>query len=62
MSDKTPTTPTPTLDELLELARAHVMTPEERREQRISFVWGMLPWDSKLTKDDVRRHLEEMGL
>lgn len=53
--------PHPKLDALLERARAHVMTPEERREQRISFVYGMLPFRSTLTKDDVRRMMQDLG-
>lgn len=46
---------------LIDRARSYVMTPEERREQRISFVFGMLPYRSTTTKDDVRRMLQEMG-
>jgi hypothetical protein len=53
---------TAALDELLKRAVVHVMTPEERREQKISFVWGMLPFRSTLTKDDVRRIMQEQGL
>lgn len=50
------------LDRIIEIAKKHVMTPRERREQRISFVWGMLPSTSTLTKKDVRRIMEEQGL
>jgi hypothetical protein len=50
------------LEALLKRAAAHVMTPEERREQRISFVFGMMPYHSTLTKDDVRRMMHEQGL
>jgi hypothetical protein len=53
---------TTNLDALLKRAAAHVMTREERREQKISFVFGMLPFRSMLTKDDVRRMMKELGL
>jgi len=33
----------PTLDELLEEARKHEMTPEEKQAQRESFARGMMP-------------------
>lgn len=33
----------PTLDELLEEAKKHEMTPEERQAQRESFARGMIP-------------------
>ena len=51
-----------TLEALLEKARNHVMTAAEIREQRISFTYGMLPFSSTLTKDDVRKLLERNGL
>ena len=35
------------------------LTPEERFEQRVSFVYGQLSEHSPLTKDDVRRILTE---
>jgi hypothetical protein len=35
------------------------MTPEERFEQRVSFVYGQLSEYSPLTKEDVRRILSE---
>jgi hypothetical protein len=47
---------------LFGIALSHVMTPEERREQRISFVYGLLPFRSTLTKADVRRMMHEQGL
>lgn len=50
-----------TLEQLIKIAKRHVMTPEERREQRISFVYGMLPFNSTQTREDVRRILEEQG-
>lgn len=53
---------TPELQDLLERSRNYVMSPEERREQRISFVYANLSSRSTLTKDDVRRIMEEQGL
>ena len=58
MSDLTPTSPpnNPKLDRLLKEAAKRPMTPAERREQRISFVYGqMMDCAPHLTKDDVRR-------
>lgn len=43
------------LDALLKAARHHEMTPEERREQRISFAFGNAAIDDSLvTKEHVR--------
>jgi hypothetical protein len=45
----------PTLESLLEAALSHEMTPEERREQRISFAYGNLAIDDPtVTKEHVR--------
>lgn len=43
------------LEELVEKARNHVMTPEERFEQRVSFVYGQM--NGSMTKDEVRQSL-----
>ncbi len=51
----------PELLALIEKARTYKMTPEEVFEQRVSFVFGMLSSRSKLTRDDVRRHLINMN-
>jgi hypothetical protein len=54
--------PNPTLTALLEAARNHEMTPEERREQRISFVYGNLAIDDpSVTKEHVREADREMN-
>ena len=46
----------PKLDRLLKEAAGRNMTPAERREQQISFVYGqMMDCAPHLTKDDVRR-------
>ena len=47
----------PDLDALIERARHIKMSPEDWFEQRVSFVYGMLPHDSKITKDEVREML-----
>ena len=47
------------LGRLLRESAAKPMTPEERFEQKVSWVYGMLPHDTPLTKEDVRRHLLE---
>lgn len=39
---------------------ANFPTPAEKLEQRVSFVYGMLGFDSKLTKDEVRAKLIEI--
>lgn len=49
------------LERLVEAARNHVMTPRERAEQRVSFVYGMLSSKSTLTKEDVRAMLRAEG-
>lgn len=41
---------------LIERARHHVMTPAEKFEQRVSFVYGQLM--GRIPKDEVRRQLE----
>lgn len=51
--------PNPELDALLEKARNHVMTPAERREQRVSFIYGMQSADSKVTKEEIAARLNE---
>lgn len=44
----------PELLELLERAKHRKLTPDELFEQRVSFVYGQIGSDSKLTKDEVR--------
>ena len=46
--------------ELIARARAHKMTPEERRAQRISLVMGMRGHNSTLTREKVSTILEEV--
>ena len=49
----------PDLAAAIERARNHKMTPQERLEQRVSFVYGQQDWSSghARTKDEVREHL-----
>ena len=47
--------PNPNLEALLKAARNHKMTPEELREQRISFAFGNAAIDDPtVTKEQVR--------
>lgn len=51
------------LERLIELARHHKITPEERREQRIRYVWSCMVEDHpELTVEDVRGMLRAGGL
>jgi hypothetical protein len=46
----------------LAAAKGRRLTPDEIREQRVSWVFGMLSPDDPRTKDDIRRSLQEQGL
>ena len=47
------------LTDALREAAGRKMTPEEIREQRVSFVMGTIHRDSDVTREDVRRIIEE---
>ena len=47
------------LDRLLRDAANQKMSPEERFEQRISWIYGQSPADSQVTKDEIRERLRE---
>ncbi|WP_294392026.1 hypothetical protein [uncultured Sphingomonas sp.] len=47
------------LDMLVARARAHRMTPDERRAQRVSLVMGLRGANSTLTKEKVETLIEE---
>lgn len=52
-----------TSDQLLAILREKAlrpMTPQERYQQRVSFIMGMLDSKSTLTRADVERHLENI--
>lgn len=42
------------INQALREAVKHQMTPAELQEQRVSFVYGNLPEENPLTKDQVR--------
>lgn len=46
--------------EMIAKARAHKMTPVERREQRVSLVMGMRGHSSTLTREKVTTILAEV--
>ena len=48
-----------TLDEIAEKARTHVMTPAERRAQRISMIMGLRSKKSVLTRENVQSMLDD---
>jgi hypothetical protein len=52
----------PNLDALIETARNHVMTPEERRAQVISFAYGNLAIENPaITREMVERAYDELS-
>lgn len=50
--------PTLTLDQIVEKARKHRVTPEERRAQRISLIMGLRSKNSTLTREEVASFLD----
>jgi len=48
---------TPELEALIERARNHKMTPNEKFEQRVSFVYGQQDWSSgnARSKEEIRQ-------
>lgn len=57
-----PPTPDPTLEELLEQAQKHEITPEENRLQRISWVFGQLAFNRRrhITREMVEEADREL--
>ncbi len=49
-----------TTAEMIARARAHKMSPEERRDQRVSLVMGMRGKSSTLTREKVTTILAEV--
>ncbi|OJJ10836.1 hypothetical protein BKI51_13050 [Alphaproteobacteria bacterium AO1-B] len=47
------------LDALILRAKAHKMTPAERREQRVSLIMGFRGNESSLTRENVEKILED---
>lgn len=49
----------PALADLVERARTHKMTPDERRTQRISLIMGLKDRESTLTREKVEELLDQ---
>ena len=47
------------LEEIAERARAHTVTPAERRAQRVSLILGLKSAESCLTREEVEHFLDE---
>lgn len=54
--------PPENLEQLLQEAAQKGVTPEEMKEQRVSFAMGMLSSDSKITKDEMRKLINKQCL
>jgi hypothetical protein len=48
-----------TLEQIAEKARNHVVTPAERRAQRISLMMGLQSKNSTVTREEVESFLDE---
>ena len=48
-----------TLDQIAEKARKHVVTPSERRAQRVSLMMGLQSKNSTVTREEVESFLDE---
>ena len=48
-----------TLEEIAEKARKHIVTPAERRAQRVSLMMGLRSKNSTLTREEVASFLDE---
>ncbi len=48
----------PMLSDLVERARAHKMTPSERRTQRVSLIMGLKDKTSSLTREKIEELLD----
>lgn len=48
-----------TLEQIAEKARKHIVTPAERRAQRISLLMGLQSKNSTLTREDVASFLDQ---
>lgn len=52
--------PTLTLQEIAKKAREHVISPEEKRAQRLSMIMGLRSKSSTLTRDEVASMLDQI--
>lgn len=59
---RTPSPPRPELEKLAAEALERGMTEEEYRQQKISWVYGNLPYDSDVTREDVEKALGSFRL
>lgn len=50
------------LARLIAAARDYKMTPQDYRDQRVSFIWGQMGHKSGLSKDEIRAMLEARGM
>jgi hypothetical protein len=48
-----------TLEQIAEKARKHVVTPAERRAQRVSLMMGLQSKNSTVTREEVASFLDE---
>lgn len=48
-----------TLEQIAEKARKHIVTPAERRAQRISLMMGLRSKNSTVTREEVASFLDE---
>jgi hypothetical protein len=48
-----------TLEQIAEKARKHIVTPAERRAQRISLIMGLRSKNSTLTREEVTNFLDQ---
>jgi hypothetical protein len=49
-----------TLEQIIEKARSHTITPAEKRAQRVSLITGVLSSDTTLTRDKVESLLNQI--
>lgn len=52
----------PELQRLLERAKTIIVSEEDLREQRVSFVYGNAPFDSGITKESARSAVNRVRL
>jgi hypothetical protein len=52
--------PTLTLEQIAEKAKRHVVTPSQRRAQRVSLIMGVRPHNSNVTREQISSFLDEI--
>ncbi|MCW5692557.1 MAG: hypothetical protein KIT48_09340 [Pseudolabrys sp.] len=48
-----------TLEQIVEKARAHKVTPEEKRAQRLSLMMGLRDSKSPITREQLKQWMDE---